>query len=44
MNTEETKEIAIVIEAKNMVTAKRMFNAIANVDNIIEYDCVCIED
>ena len=44
METEETKEIEIVIEAKNMATATRMFNAIANVDNIIEYDCLCIED
>ena len=44
MDTEETKEIEIVIEAKNMATASRMFKAIANVDNIIEYDCVCIED
>ena len=43
-DTEETKEIEIVIEAKNMVTASRMFKALANVDNIIEYDCVCIED
>ena len=44
METEETKEIEIVIEAKNMVTASRMFNALVNVDNIIECDCVCIED
>ena len=44
MDTEETKEIEIVIEAKNMVTALRMFKALANVENIIEYDCVCIED
>ena len=44
MEIEETKEIEIVIESKNMVTASRMFNALVNVDNIIEYDCVCIED
>ena len=44
METEETKEIEIIIEAKNIVTASRMFNALVNIDNIIEYDYVCIED
>ena len=44
METEETKEIEIVIEAENMVTALRIFKALANVGNIIEYDYVCIED
>ena len=44
IETEETKEIEIVIEAENMVTASRIFKALANVDNIIEYDHVCIED
>lgn len=40
---EETKEIEIVIEAENMVTASRMFKALADVDNITEYNYVCIE-
>ena len=43
-DTEETKEIEIVIEAKNMVTSLRMFKALANIDNIIEYGYVCIEE
>lgn len=44
MEIEETKEIEIVIEAENMVTASRMFKALADVDNITEYNYVCIED
>lgn len=42
MDTEETKEIEIVIEAKNVVTASRMFKALVNMENIIEWDYVCI--
>lgn len=44
MDNEETKQIEISIEAKNIVTASRMFKALVNMENIIEYDYVCIED
>lgn len=44
METEETKEIEIVIEAKNIVTASRMFKALVDMDNIIEYDYTYIDD
>ena len=44
METEETKEMEIVIEAKNMVTASRMFKALVNMDNIQEYNYTCIEE
>ena len=44
METEESKEIEIVIEAKNIVTASRMFKALVNMDNIQEYDYICIEE
>ena len=44
METEETKEIEIVIEAKNIVTASRMFKALVNMDNIHEYSYTCIEE
>ena len=43
MDLEETKEIEIIIEEKNMVSATRAFNALVNMDNIIKYDSICIE-
>lgn len=44
METEETKELEIVIEAKNIVTASRMFKALVNMDNIEDYSYICIEE
>ena len=40
----ETKEIEIVIEAKNIVTASRMLKALVNMDNRQEYAYTCIEE
>ena len=44
MDLEETKEIEIIIEEKNMVSATRAFKALVNMDNIIEYDSICIDE
>ena len=37
METEETKEVEITIEAKNMVTATRAFKALVDMNNVVEY-------
>lgn len=41
---EETKELSLIIEAKNIVTASRMFKALVNMDNIEDYSYICIEE
>ena len=44
MDIEETKELSLIIEAKNIATASRMFKALVNMDNIEEYSYICIEE
>lgn len=44
MELEETKEVSIVIEADCRAEADRAFKALISVNNIIEYDGICIED